>query len=136
VGHYGTRRGLAAFFALGHYGLLGARGIRLSWSALRGKSPLLCWQDSLGVGVVAQLDTGAGTPWADTSQTARKQPRKATWVRTGAEAQVLLMKWRHLVRKPAKLTGTRRELCTWGGARPEPGVGSLRRKRYTLHPVR
>jgi hypothetical protein len=24
------------------------------------------------------------------------------------------MKWRHLVRKPAKLTGTRRELCTWG----------------------
>jgi hypothetical protein len=46
-------------------------------------------------------------------------------------AQVMLMQWRHLIRKPAKLTGTRRELCIWGGGLPEPGVGSLSRKRYT-----
>jgi hypothetical protein len=44
-------------FALGHYGLLGARGIRLSWSALRGKRPLLCWQDSPGVVASAFIDT-------------------------------------------------------------------------------
>jgi hypothetical protein len=42
------------------------------------------------------------------------------------------MKWRHLIRKPAKLTGTRHELCTWGEP-TRPGVGSLSRKRYTQY---
>jgi hypothetical protein len=42
------------------------------------------------------------------------------------------MKWRHLLRKPAKLTGTRHELCTWGEP-TRPGVGSLSRKRYTQY---
>jgi hypothetical protein len=32
----------------------------------------------------------------------------------GESSGHMLMKWRHLIRKPAKLTGTRRELCTWG----------------------
>ena len=50
------RAGVLQPFALGHYGLLGARGIRLSWSALRGKRPLLCWQDSLGVVALAFID--------------------------------------------------------------------------------
>jgi hypothetical protein len=38
----------------------------------------------------------------------------------------------HLIRKPAKLTGARHELCTWGEP-TRPGVGSLRRKRYTQY---
>ena len=42
------------------------------------------------------------------------------------------MKWRHLIRKPAKLTGTRHELCTWGEP-TRPGVGSLSRKRHTQY---
>jgi hypothetical protein len=40
-----------------------------------------------------------------------------------------------LIRKPAKLTGTRNELCTWGEP-TRPGVGSLRalsRKCYTQY---
>jgi hypothetical protein len=38
-----------------------------------------------------------------------------------------------LVRKPAELTGTRREqLCTWGEP-TRPGVGGLSRKRYTQY---
>jgi hypothetical protein len=40
------------------------------------------------------------------------------------------MKWRHLIRRPAKLTGPRHELCTWGEP-TRPGVGSLSRRRYT-----
>jgi hypothetical protein len=57
-------------FALGNYGLLGARGIRLSWSALRGKKPLLCWQGSLGV--VALAPIGA------------RRRKKETWSRSPA----------------------------------------------------
>ena len=56
------RAGVLQPFALGHYGLLGARGIRLSWSALRGKRPLLCWQDSLGVVTPAFIDAGKKKP--------------------------------------------------------------------------
>jgi hypothetical protein len=42
------------------------------------------------------------------------------------------MKWRHLIRRPAKLTRPRHELCTW--VEPaRPGVGSLSRKRYTQY---
>jgi hypothetical protein len=52
------RAGVLQPFALGHYGLLGARGIRLSWSALGGKRHLLCWQDGLGVVALASIDTG------------------------------------------------------------------------------
>jgi hypothetical protein len=47
---------------MGHYGLLGARGIRLSWSARRGKRPLLCWQDSLDVVAPAFIDAGKKKP--------------------------------------------------------------------------
>jgi hypothetical protein len=64
-------------------------------------------------------------------KTARKQrPRKSTWGRTWAKAQVMPMKWRHLIRRPAKLTGTRHELCTWGDP-TRPGVGSLSRAGAT-----
>ena len=42
------------------------------------------------------------------------------------------MKRRHLIRRPAKLTGPRHELCTWGEP-TRPGVGSLSRKRYTQY---
>jgi hypothetical protein len=38
--------------------------------------------------------------------------------------------WRHLIRKPAKPTGTRHEICTWGEP-TRPGVGSPSRKRHT-----
>jgi hypothetical protein len=61
-----------------------------------------------------QKNRGQHTPREERAQTARNPPRKATWGRTWAKAQVMPMKWRHLIRKPAKLTGTRRELCTWG----------------------
>jgi hypothetical protein len=37
---------------------------------------------------------------------------------------------RRYVDIPAKLTGARHELCTWGEP-TRPGVGSLSRKRYT-----
>jgi hypothetical protein len=37
-----------------------------------------------------------------------------------------------VIRRPAKLTGTRHELCTWGEP-TRPGVGSLSRKRYTQY---
>jgi hypothetical protein len=35
-----------------------------------------------------------------------------------SKAQVMPAKWRHVIRRPAELTGTRHELCTWhmGGA--------------------
>jgi hypothetical protein len=57
------RAGVLQPFALGHYGLLGARGIRLSWSALREKQrPLLCWQDSLGAVALAPIDAGKKKP--------------------------------------------------------------------------
>ena len=56
------RAGVLQPFALGHYGLLGARGIRLSWSAPRGQRPLLCWQDSLGVVAQAFIDAGKKKP--------------------------------------------------------------------------
>jgi hypothetical protein len=65
VGHYGTRRGLAAFClgALWAVGLLGARGIRLSWSALRGKGPCYVGKtDSLGVVALASIDAGKRKP--------------------------------------------------------------------------
>jgi hypothetical protein len=38
----------------------------------------------------------------------------------------------NLIRKLAKLTGARHELCTWGEP-TRPGVGSLSRKRYTQY---
>jgi hypothetical protein len=38
--------------------------------------------------------------------------------------------WRHLIRKPAKLTGARHELCTWGEP-TRPGVSSPSRTRHT-----
>jgi hypothetical protein len=41
------------------------------------------------------------------------------------------MKWRHFIRKPAKRTGTTGASYVHGGSPPEPGVGSLSRKRYT-----
>jgi hypothetical protein len=50
------------------------------------------------------------------------------WAKTGARARGAC-RWRH-VDIPAKLTGARHELCTWG----EPtrsDVSSLSRKRYT-----
>jgi hypothetical protein len=50
-----------------------------------------------------------------------------------AKAQVMPVEWRHLIRRPAKLTGTRHELC--GGEPIRPGVGSLT-KPQALHPVR
>jgi hypothetical protein len=54
---------------------------------------------------------------ADMAQTARKRPRKATRGRTWAKAQVMLMKWRHLIRKPAKLTGRHQARAMYmGGA--------------------
>jgi hypothetical protein len=37
-----------------------------------------------------------------------------------------------LTYRPAKLTGARHELCTWGEP-IRPGVGSLSRKRYTQY---
>ena len=40
--------------------------------------------------------------------------------------------WVVVSRKPAKLTGTRHELCTWGEP-TRPGVGGLSRKRYTQY---
>jgi hypothetical protein len=46
----------------------------------------------------------------------------------GSEA----VKWRQLIRRPAKLTGPRHELCTWGEP-IRPVVGSLRRKHYTQY---
>jgi hypothetical protein len=48
------------------------------------------------------------------------------WAKTGAKAQ-----WggrRRYVDIPAKLTGARHELCTWGEP-TKPGVGGLSRKR-------
>jgi hypothetical protein len=41
-----------------------------------------------------------------------------------AKAQVIPMKWGHLIRRPAKLTGTRHELCIWGEP-TRPGVGVI-----------
>jgi hypothetical protein len=38
----------------------------------------------------------------------------------------------HLIRKPAKFTGARHELCTWGEP-TIPGVSSLSRRRYTQY---
>jgi hypothetical protein len=58
----GRAGGVLQPFALGHYGVLGARGIRLSWSALSGKRPLLCWQDSLGVVALAPIDAEKKKP--------------------------------------------------------------------------
>jgi hypothetical protein len=52
-----------------------------------------------------------------------------------AKAQVALVKWRHLViREPAKLTRSQaRAMYVHVGSPPEPGVGSLSRKRYTQY---
>jgi hypothetical protein len=62
----------------------------------------------------------------------RRWPRKATLVRNWARAQDMAVERRHLIRRPAKLTGPRHELCTWGEP-TRPGVGSLIRKRYTQY---
>jgi hypothetical protein len=69
----------------------------------------------------------------EAAQTALEyRPRKATLGRNWAQAQDMAVKRRHLIRRPAKLTGPRHELCTWGEP-TRPGVGSLSRKRYTQY---
>ena len=80
---------------------------------------------------VAARRTGATTP----RERMPKRRRKATQNNGGystafiaAEAQ----RGMHLIRKPAKLTGTRNEICTW--AEPtRPGVVSPSRKRHTQY---
>jgi hypothetical protein len=52
------------------------------------------------------------------------------WEKTWAKAQGACR--RRCVDIPAKLTGARYELCTWGEP-TRPGVGSLSRKRYTQY---
>jgi hypothetical protein len=75
------RAGVLQPFALGHYGLLGARGIRLSWSALRGKRALLCWQGSLGVVAPAFIDAGKKETWSRSPSLHRRR-KKETWSRS------------------------------------------------------
>ena len=76
------RAGVLQPFALGHYGLLGARGIRLSWSALRGKRPLLCWQDSLGVVALAFIDAEKKKKNWSRSPSLHRRRKKETWSRS------------------------------------------------------
>jgi hypothetical protein len=58
---------------------------------------------------------------------------KRLWGETGRKPRTdMAVKWRHLIRRPAKLTGPRHELCTWGEP-ARPGVGSLSRKRHTQY---
>jgi hypothetical protein len=52
------------------------------------------------------------------------------WAKTGEKARGACR--RRYVDIPAKLTGARHELYTWGEP-TRPGVGSLSRKRYTQH---
>ena len=52
------------------------------------------------------------------------------WAKTWAKARGACR--RRYVDIPAKLTGPRHELCTWGEP-TRPGVGSLSRKRYTQY---
>jgi hypothetical protein len=52
------------------------------------------------------------------------------WAKTWAKARWACR--RRCVVTPAKLTGPRHELCTWGEP-TRPGVGSLSRKRYTQY---
>jgi hypothetical protein len=52
------------------------------------------------------------------------------WAKTWAKARGACRRRR--VDIPAKLTGARHELCTWGEP-TRPGVGSLSRKRYTQY---
>jgi hypothetical protein len=77
--------------------------------------------------------TGAGNPTGEDipngAQTATQSDMGADLGESPGHATEVL-KWRHLIRRPAKLTGTRHELCTWREP-TRPGVGSLSRKRYT-----
>ena len=52
------------------------------------------------------------------------------WAKTWAKARGACR--RRCEDIPAKLTGPRHELCTWGEP-TRPGVGSLSRKRYTQY---
>jgi hypothetical protein len=76
--------------------------------------------------------TGATTP----REKMPKRRMKATHNSGGYSIMALIaaeaQRGMHLIRKPAKLTGTRHELCTWGEP-TRPDVGSLRRKRYTKY---
>jgi hypothetical protein len=51
------------------------------------------------------------------------------WAKTGARARGGCRRRYAAVDIPAKLTGARHELCTWGEP-TRPGVGSLSRRRY------
>jgi hypothetical protein len=78
------------------------------------------------------IHRGPAPPREDIAQTARKRPRKATWGQTWAKVQGGPMDVEAFIRKPAKLTGARHELCTWGEP-TRPGGGSPSRKRHTQY---
>jgi hypothetical protein len=64
-----------------------------------------------------------------------KRRRKATHNRGGYSTAFIAVEAQrgvHLIRKPAKLTGARHELCTWGEP-TRPGVCGLSRKRHTQY---
>jgi hypothetical protein len=66
------------------------------------------------MGIKKPIITGPGNTTGEDipngAQTATQSDMEAE-LGESAKAQVMPVEWRHLIRRPAKLTGTRHELC-------------------------